>query len=249
VGDTNIKTNKAVRVIINTYGIENDKKAAVYYYNPDTDEWKYVGGNYDKDSCTMTFDAEHFSKYAVFECIKSFKDIEEHWAKDIIEVLASRNIVSGTDGENYKPQANVTRAEFVKMAVMLLELPLETYKGQFADVEEGKWYADIIETAHNAGIVNGDSGYMRPDSSISREEMAAIAVRVYEKLYGYEPETYKDTGFEDDSNISNWAKDAVGNAAKLGIIVGKPGNIFDPKATATRAEAAAVIYRLIFQGE
>ena len=249
VGDTNINPDKPVKVTINTSGIENGKKAAVYYYNPDKGEWEYVGGSYDEESRTMTFDAEHFSEYAVFEYNKSFKDIEGHWAKDTIEVLASRNIVSGIDGENYKPQANVTRAEFAKMAVMMLGLPLETYKGQFADVAEGKWYADIIETAYNAGIINGDGGYMRPDSSISREEMAAIAVRVYEKLYGYELETFADTGFADEVNISNWAKDAVGNAAKLGIIVGKPGNIFDPKATATRAEAATVIYRLIFRGE
>ncbi|WP_038068691.1 S-layer homology domain-containing protein, partial [Thermoanaerobacterium aotearoense] len=51
--------------------------------------------------------------------------------------------------------------------------------------------------------------------------------------------------FSDDKSISDWARNVVANAAKLGIVNGEPNNVFEPKGNATRAEAAAIIYGLL----
>ncbi|MEG6567360.1 S-layer homology domain-containing protein [Thermoanaerobacterium saccharolyticum] len=241
----NIAINKPVEVTLNISKVNDPRKAAVYYYNNTTGEWEYVGGKVNKADNTITFSATHFSQYAAFEYDKTFNDIKNHWAKDDIEVLASKHIVEGVDANNFAPDKTITRAEFAAMMIRLLGIPEETYKGEFSDVKAGDWYANAIEAAYKAGIVLGDGSNMRPNDKITREEMAAIAMRVYGKLAAYNEEQINKTTFSDDNIISDWAKNAVANAVKQGIINGEPNNMFAPKGNATRAEAAAVLYNLL----
>ena len=68
----------------------------------------------------------------------------------------------------------------------------------------------------------------------------------YAEKMGLElPATREYTGFNDDSNIAGFAKEAVERSFKAGIIVGKRGNVFDPKGEATRAELAAMLVRFL----
>ncbi|MEG6567997.1 S-layer homology domain-containing protein [Thermoanaerobacterium saccharolyticum] len=241
----NIAINKPVEVTLNISNVNDPRKAAVYYYNNTTGEWEYVGGKVNKADNTITFSATHFSQYAAFEYDKTFNDIKNHWAKDDIEVLASKHIVEGVDANNFAPDKTITRAEFAAMMIRLLGIPEETYKGEFSDVKTGDWYANAIEAAYKAGIILGDGSNMRPNDKITREEMAAIAMRVYGKLAAYNEEQINKTTFSDDNIISDWAKNAVANAVKQHIINGEPNNMFAPKGNATRAEAAAVLYNLL----
>ncbi|QSZ28431.1 S-layer homology domain-containing protein [Aceticella autotrophica] len=175
----------------------------------------------------------------------SFKDIDGHWAKDAIEALASKGIIKGEDENHFAPDNKITRAEFASMMIRLLNIPEEIYNNEFKDVTSGDWYAKAIEAAYKAGIIVGDGSTMRPNDSISREEMAAIVMRVYEKLSKYKEENINKTTFADDSKISNWAKQAIANINKIGLMMGEPNNMFAPKESATRAEAAAVIFRIL----
>ncbi|MCP2239537.1 endo-1,4-beta-xylanase [Thermoanaerobacterium thermosaccharolyticum] len=175
----------------------------------------------------------------------TFNDIKDNWAKDVIEVLASRHIVEGMTDTQYEPSKTVTRAEFTAMILKLLNIKEEAYNGEFSDVKNGDWYANAIEAAYKAGIIEGDGKNMRPNDSITREEMTSIAMRAYEMLTSYKEENIGATSFNDDKSISDWAKNVVANAAKLGIINGEPSNVFAPKGIATRAEAAAIIYGLL----
>jgi len=54
-----------------------------------------------------------------------------------------------------------------------------------------------------------------------------------------------DMKFSDWDMIADWAKDAVSRLTSQGIINGKPDNLFDPKGSATRAEFATVLMRLL----
>ncbi|AEF17757.1 Cellulose 1,4-beta-cellobiosidase [Thermoanaerobacterium xylanolyticum LX-11] len=175
----------------------------------------------------------------------TFNDIKDNWAKDVIEVLASRHIVEGMTDTQYEPNKTVTRAEFTAMILRLLNIKEETYNGEFSDVKSGDWYANAIEAAYKAGIIEGDGKNARPNDNITREEMTAIAMRAYEMLTQYKEENIGATSFSDDKSISDWARNVVANAAKLGIVNGEPNNVFVPKGVATRAEAAAIIYGLL----
>ncbi|MDI3477679.1 MAG: arabinan endo,5-alpha-L-arabinosidase [Thermoanaerobacterium sp.] len=119
------------------------------------------------------------------------------------------------------------------------------YKGQFNDVKEGAWYANAVEAAYKAGIILGDGKNMRPNDPITREEMAAVIMRIYGKLVEYREDNIGNTTFSDNNKISEWAKNAVANAVKLGIVKGYEDNTFRPKENATRAEAAAMLYRAL----
>nr|AAB00841.1 pullulanase [Thermoanaerobacterium thermosulfurigenes] len=241
----NVTLAKPVEVTLNISKANDPRKVAVYYYNPTTNQWEYVGGKVDASSGTITFNATHFSQYAAFEYDKTFNDIKDNWAKDVIEVLASRHIVEGMTDTQYEPNKTVTRAEFTAMILRLLNIKEETYSGEFSDVKSGDWYANAIEAAYKAGIIEGDGKNARPNDSITREEMTAIAMRAYEMLTQYKEENIGATTFSDDKSISDWARNVVANAAKLGIVNGEPNNVFAPKGNATRAEAAAIIYGLL----
>jgi len=53
------------------------------------------------------------------------------------------------------------------------------------------------------------------------------------------------TSFADDKDIPKWAKGAIEQVRKLGIVGGRGGNKFVPSGTATRAEAVQVVINLL----
>nr|WP_246197184.1 S8 family serine peptidase [Cytobacillus depressus] len=229
-----------------TNTVKDPRKVSAYYINESTKGLEYVGGKYEKNK--LVFKTNHFSKFVVVENAKTFADIQKHWAKDPIEVLASRTITSGNTDTTFNPEGKVTRAEFAVLMARALILPTESYKGTFKDVKESKaWAYPGIEAAYRAGIVTGKAKDMfDPDAIITREEIATMVMRAvnYQNAsLGKNVDT--STTFADDHSIGSFAKDAVKQAVGLGIIIGKPGNKFDPKASATRAEAAVLLYQAL----
>ncbi|CEG22006.1 Minor extracellular protease vpr precursor [Planococcus massiliensis] len=177
-----------------------------------------------------------------------FTDTQNHWARTQIEALASRGIIAGKTATTFEPESDLTRAEFAVLLARALELPLREYEGTFKDVGVSKaWAYPGIEAAARAGIVAGKKdGSYAPDAPITREEMAVMAIRAVEFQ---NPSLLKNLGkphqFSDANRIGGYAKDAVAKAYALGIITGRTGNKFDPKANTTRAETAVILYRAL----
>ncbi|MCS3917381.1 lactocepin [Caldanaerobacter subterraneus subsp. tengcongensis MB4] len=245
-GENKIKLDSPVKLTFEVKDVKDIRKVGIYYLNEVTGKWEYVGGKIDKNANTITFEAKHFSTYGAFEYDKQFKDVEkDFWGYDVINVLASRHIIKGMTEDTFAPNAKITRAEFAALMIRALGIPEEPYKGEFEDVKEGMWYANAIEAAYQEGIMLGDGKKMRPDDPITREEMAAVIMRVYSKLAGYKEENIGNTTFADNNKISEWARNVVANAVKLGIVRGYDDNTFKPKDNATRAEAAAMLYRIL----
>src|SRR5690606_10016646 len=99
-----------------------------------------------------------------------------------------------------------------------------------------------------AGIVSGrGDGTFAPEAVITREEMAVLVMRAFEAKMNQQiaGEAYEDSSFADQASISAWAERYVQAAAELGLIQGRGNNQFAPKANASRAESALIIYRLI----
>ncbi|TCO56313.1 alpha amylase N-terminal ig-like domain-containing protein [Caldanaerobacter subterraneus] len=245
-GDNKIKIDSPVKLTFEVKDAKDIRKVGVYYLNEVTGKWEYVGGKVDRKANTVTIEAKHFSTYGAFEYNKEFKDVpKDFWAYDVINVLASRHIIKGMDDDNFAPNAKITRAQFAALMIRALGIEEKPYKGEFEDVKEGAWYANAIEAAYQEGIMLGDGKKMRPDDPITREEMAAVIMRVYSKLTGYKEENIGNTTFGDNNKISQWARNVVANAVKLGIVKGYEDNTFKPKGNATKAEAAAMLYRIL----
>lgn len=100
--------------------------------------------------------------------------------------------------------------------------------------------------AGGTGLVSGvGENLFEPHSPVTREQMAVITVN-FARLCGVElPSNVEETEFADEENIQYWATDAVHAAQRAGIINGRDDNIFAPQDTATRAEVAAIMNRLV----
>lgn len=169
------------------------------------------------------------------------KELENHWGRDEITALIKDNVVSGISEHSLGLGQNVTRAEFAAMLVRALGIKLDSFNNEFPDVATDAWYADIMATAKNNGILEGDdAGNANPEAYITREQMAKIAVQV---LGGYV--SGADTSvYSDEDSISSWAREYVYTARRLGIMYGVEDNIFAPKSAVPREQAMVLTYRV-----
>ena len=191
------------------------------------------------------------SVYALIDVApKSFADLVNHWAVKDITTLANKLIVNGTGAGKFEPARNITRAEFAAMIVRALGLQA-TEAADFSDVPATAWYADEVAAAAEFGIVKGDgTGKFRPTDTITRQEMAVMVIRA-QALAGEEVVLSNAEiaavlgGFSDAGQIGSWARAELAAAIDAGIVKGTSNNTVSPTATATRAEAAAMIIRVL----
>ncbi len=164
-------------------------------------------------------------------------DTEGHWAKDTIREMADKGIITGYSDGTFKPDKEITRAEFVSLLVKAISL--EPGPGKVFSDTAGHWAKDAISTANYHGLVTGDNdAVFRPDDPITREEIAVIVVRAIKA-----GPTENGKAFADSSQIASWAKDAVEKASAVGLVAGYSDGTFRPKANTTRAEAAVILER------
>lgn len=181
-----------------------------------------------------------------------FPDLVSHWVREDAAVLASRGILSGGADGRFDPERPVTRAEMVKMLVLMLAGDLPRGAGvdaptrpTFRDVTPGAWYFSYVETAVRYGLVKGQGGRFRPGDPITREEMAAMVVRALGLGEEARPAGEGPLPFRDAAAISPWARGEVVLAHRLGLVKGLGANAFAPAGRATRAQAAAVVRRAL----
>lgn len=168
----------------------------------------------------------------------AFSDVpQSYWAYPAIEALAAKGIVSGFPGGTFKPDAALTRAEFVKMLVLALNLKPSEGTTAFTDVPQGSWFAPYVAAAVQAGIVQGlTTTHLAPGETVTRQQMAVLIARAF-KLTKTVPLHYSDAG-----QIGSWAIQGVAETVAAGYMTGFPDGSFQPLGTTTRAQAATVLY-------
>ena len=172
------------------------------------------------------------------------KDIAGHkYGAEIAEAVALGLVFGYPDG-TFRPDGNVTRAEFASMIVRGLPPAEEGAPLAFKDKDRiGAWAANAVRQAVKLGIVRGyEDGTFRPDANITRAEMISMVIRAS----GLSAADNQKTVFSDDADIPTWAKPAVAIAEENGIVSAgeSPDGRFEPEAMATRAEAASAIVRM-----
>jgi len=173
------------------------------------------------------------------EC--KFNDLEGYdWAKEAILELFALGVVNGVAEDKYNPSHSLKREEFVKLSACLYE----GTEGEisFKDIDDGAWYIPYIRKAVNSGIIKGISeDEFGTGRALTREDMAVIIVRILKS----EKEISYDEKFMDDSEISDYAREAVYLLRTLGIVKGNEDGTFAPKRAVTRAEAAVIISNIL----
>ena len=173
-----------------------------------------------------------------------FNDEDGHWAKDALAFVSARGLMIGMGDGEFSPDTGMTRAMFAAV-LYRLEDASPAGANPFGDVPEDAWYRDAVTWAANAGIAEGDGSGFVPDAEITREQIAVMLWRYAARL-GLDVTAADDLrDFPDADEISGWAREAVGWAVKTGLMQGRKGGILDPGGSATRAEAATLLQRLI----
>lgn len=167
-------------------------------------------------------------------------DITGHWAAQFITQATDAGIVKGYPDGTFKPENSITRAEFVTMLARCPEsnatVVSQAYDIQnFRDVK-GHWAVQYLAGAVKDGVLNGfEDGTLRPDDTITREQVATILSRKT-------PNAQKafELPYVDSHYISLWAWDGVRMMYQVGVMKGDDKG-FRPQDNLTRAEAAKVL--------
>ncbi|WP_229695954.1 5'-nucleotidase C-terminal domain-containing protein [Paenibacillus albidus] len=243
-GDTFVKRSISTSTALNTHnatGVVFDPAAGKLSFVPSVLSTRADG------TTTATITRNSNSYYTVVQSARTFTDLSGHWAKSTVELLASKLIISGTSVTAFSPSQSVTRAEFAALITRSLGLATVSGGTSFSDVSSGKWYAGDIQTAAAAGLLSGyTDGTFRPDSPISRQEMASILAKAM-KYTGksLNADLAGLAKFSDAANLPDWSKAAVAEIAAEGIIQGTPDGSFAPQKQATRAEAATMLEKTL----
>ena len=174
----------------------------------------------------------------------TFSDVKTSmWYYPVVKYCYQNHLIEGTTDTTFAPNENLSRAMLVTILWRMAGTPSAKTSNAFPDVKEGLWYTNAIKWATGEKIVSGyDNGKFGPSDSITREQLAVI-------LRNYANYKKKNTNsntslnqYQDGTEVSSWAKSAVQWAVGKKIVSGKNnGTNLDPKGTATRAEAAAMI--------
>lgn len=144
----------------------------------------------------------------------------------------------GDDKGMFRPGDSITRAEVAQMFYRLLRDQNVAITKTFADVKENAWYATAVGVLASSGIINGTSETtFEPSRAITRAEFTAICTRFAKAASG-------SVSFTDVS-VNHWAYGAISTAVSYGWVRGDGTGKFNPDAKITRAEAAAIVNRVL----
>ena len=168
---------------------------------------------------------------------------QDAWYHTAVDFMVMHELMLGVDEGRFAPESTMTRAQLVTVLYRIAGEPETDGTHGFTDVADGMWYTDAIAWAVQSGVVNGiGDDKFDPDGYVTREQIATILFR-YTKS---EPVTQdKLSAFPDADKASSYAVDALNWAVAEGLINGSDGKLL-PGETATRAQAAAILTRFLW---
>ena len=189
----------------------------------------------------------------------AFPDVNsDHWAAAEIKLLSEQGVIVGYPDGTFKPDDNVTRAEFAAMAIRALNQhhTKVVQPVNFTDVTVDHWAYEDIQKALYFDLISyeKEGELFRPDDSVSRAESIAVAVNALttetislEKAKSVLAKRYIDT-----HTVPEWFLIPAGKAEILGMIVVIPSAkdaALEAERPATRAEVAAILFKMMEQAK
>ena len=170
----------------------------------------------------------------------AFKDVnEKYWASEQIKVWSDKGYIKGYSDGSFKPDGNMSRAEFV--ALVNAGFGFEKEQAiQFTDVQAGAWYESAVKKATAAGYIGGyPDGTFKPNEKINRGQAAVIIA----KIAGLEGSEGAAAAFKDE--IPAWGKAAISAVVGKGFMIGYNNGTFGATKLITRAEAVVMLDRVL----
>lgn len=184
-----------------------------------------------------------------------FMDVAGTWAESYIAEAARLNLMNGYEDGTYRPDKNMSRAEFATILWRAAGEPKPQAEASFTDLTQD-WYRDAIAWAEETGTMNGvGDGKFDPNGNVTREQLATVLHRQAGSPRGMEMllTSIYDAQYPDSDQIGEWAKPSLYWAIYSGIYCGESntyiGSTLAPKAAATRAQIAVMIVRYMERQE
>ncbi|MGN0031393.1 MAG: S-layer homology domain-containing protein [Candidatus Gastranaerophilaceae bacterium] len=189
----------------------------------------------------------------------AFPDVsDDYWAAPQINLLSEQGVIVGYPDGTFKPDANVTRAEFAAMAIRALgqQHTKVAQPVHFTDIDESHWaYSDIQKALYFDLISCDKSGELfRPDDSVSRAESLTVSVNALttETISPAKAQEVLSKMYIDANTIPEWFLIPAGKAEILGMIVVAPSAkkaALEANRPATRAEVSAILFNMMEQAK
>ncbi|MEE0969256.1 MAG: S-layer homology domain-containing protein [Clostridia bacterium] len=173
----------------------------------------------------------------------TFSDVKEDWYTVYVNYMAEKGIVGGYPDGTFRPQKDVTRAEFIKMMVVAFGLEAETYIS-FSDVPSNEWYYSYYRKAAQEGFLTEvfTTQQMKPTQKLTREETAALLMAYLD--YPTDAKA-SSSSFTDYYSVAPAYRDYVLQAVQAGIIDGYPDGTFRPTKTLLRTEVSKMLAKAV----
>lgn len=189
----------------------------------------------------------------------AFPDVDSnHWAAAEIKLLSEQGVIVGYPDGTFKPDENVTRAEFAAMAIRALNQQ-HTKVAQpvnFTDVTPDHWAYEDIQKALYFDLISyeKEGDLFRPDDSVSRAESMSVAVNALttETISVAKAKEVLAQKYIDAHTVPEWFLIPAGKAEILGMVVVMPSAqkaALEATRPATRAEVTAILFKMMEQAK
>lgn len=174
-----------------------------------------------------------------------FLDITQHWARAFIQRLQAQGLITGFKDNTFRPEQNLTRAEFATLLQAAFPTSTKRQYIQFSDIPKGFWAAKAIQTAYESGFISGfPDGRFYPQNSVTRLQVFLALVSGLNLAKG-EHLNLEDL-YTDTDQIPKYATQSIITATRSQLVVNYPNpEALNPNLTATRGEVSAIIYQAL----
>ena len=174
-----------------------------------------------------------------------FSDVPSgSWYAAGVQAVSSRGIMNGTGKTSFSPKQTVSWAQAVAIAA---RIHAACNDGEIAE-SGGAWYEPYIAYASDAALLPSTcpDGSAVTKKTITRQELAGLFANV---LRAEDLPAINDQTIPDLNAVDAEFREAVQMMYAAGVFTGKNGGNFDPNGSATRAEIAVIVSRLLLPGQ
>lgn len=189
----------------------------------------------------------------------AYPDVDStHWAAKQIEELTEKGVIVGYPDGTFKPDENVSRAEFASMAIKALgqEHTTVAQPVTFTDIDTSFWAYDAIQKALYFDLIScpPQGEPFRPDDTVTRAESISVAVNALttEQISDMKAKEVLSKKYADLNEVPEWFVIPAGKAEILNMLVVIPSEDkakIEADRPATRAEVTAILYDMMEQAK
>ena len=168
------------------------------------------------------------------------------WFYDSVRNVYENYIMNGVSPTLFQPNGTMSRAMVATVLWRLEGEPEMDDTSVFTDVPRGQWYTQAIAWAYEQGIITGyGSGRFGPQDNVTRQQLAAMLFRYAKTMDLDGGERASLSAYRDQGQVADWAREAFAWAVAKGHINGTSPTTLSPTGTATRAQCAAILTRML----